>query len=255
MVDVRRRPDHRSELMSQLLLGETVGVLGGSRDGLWWRVENDADGYRGWVRNWGLAGATRRRVRRWAALARGRIVVPLVRATTRPGAGVPVAPLHWSSRIIPGGSRGGWRRVELPSGARGWVPGPALAVGRRGRIGLAERARGLLGTPYLWGGRTSLGLDCSALTQLMLAEQGIALPRDAAQQYRATRRLSGGEAPREGDLVFFSGRSGRPAHVGLLLGGGYYVQSRGSVRLNSIDEHNPLYDKGLHGTFMGARRP
>lgn len=254
-LDVRRRPDHRSELTSQLLLGETVRVLGGSRDGLWWRIENDADGYRGWVRIWGLAGAAPRRVRRWIELARGRIVTPIARATTRPGGGAAVTPLYWSSRVVPGGSRGAWRRVELPSGARGWVPRRAVAIGRRGRVGLAERARDLLGTPYLWGGRTALGIDCSGLTQLMLAEQGVAVPRDAAHQYRAARRLGRSEAPAEGDLVFFADRSGRPGHVGLLLGGGYFLQSRGVVRLSSLQEGNPLYDNGLRGTFLGVRRP
>jgi cell wall-associated NlpC family hydrolase len=255
VLDVRRRPDHRSELSSQLLLGETVRVLGGTRDRLWWRIENDADRYRGWVRAWGLAGASPRRVRGWIALARGRIVAPVVTATTRPGGEASVAPLYWNSRVIPRRSHGRWRHVELPSGARGWVPRRAVEVGRGARMGLGDRVRGLLGVPYLWGGRTARGIDCSGLTQQLLAEQGVGVPRDAAHQYRASRRLQRGEEPRAGDLVFFADRSGRVAHVGLMLGESYYVQSRGAVRLSSIHNDNALYDKELEGTLVGIRRP
>jgi hypothetical protein len=254
-LDVRRRADHRSELTSQLLLGETVRVLGGRADGSWWRIENHADGYRGWVRVWGLIGAPERRVARWRALARGRVVVPLVRATVRPGAGAALGPLYWNCRVIAGRTSGRWRQVELPSGARGWVPARALAVGRRRRFPLAERVQALLGTPYLWGGRTALGFDCSGLTQQLLVEQGVALPRDAAHQFRASRRLEGADRPGPGDLVFFKDRSGRVGHVGLLLGGDYYVQARGVVRVGSLDPGNPLYDKTLHGTIAGIMRP
>lgn len=255
VLDVRRRADHRSELVSQLLLGETVRVLGGRADGGWWRIRNDADGYRGWARTWGLIGGSPRRVRGWLAIARGRITSPLVLATLRPGGDAALGPLPWNARVIAGPARGRWRRIELPSGARGWVPKRAVAVGRTGRPTLADRVRSLLGSPYLWGGRTPAGIDCSGLTQQLLAEQGIAVPRDAAHQFRAATRLPGGEAARAGDLLFFTDRRGRVAHVGLALGGGYFVQSRGVVRLSSMLEDNPLYDNELHGTFVAARRP
>ncbi len=253
-LDLRRRADHRSELTSQLLLGETVRILGG-RAGAWWRVENGADGYRGWVRAWGLVTGSVRRVRGWSALARGRIAVPIVVATARAGGDTAVGPLYWNARVIPGRRAGRRRRVELPSGARGWIPATALAVGRARPPRLVDRVRGLLGAPYLWGGRTALGIDCSALTQQLLAEQGIAMPRDAAHQYRTCRRLPRGEPARAGDLVFFRDCARRIAHVGLVLGGGYYVQSRGTVRISSLDPENPLYDSELDGTFAGAARP
>jgi len=253
VLDMRRRPDHRSELTSQLLMGETVRLLARSRDGHWWRAENAADGYKGYVRGWGLLPASRARVERWLELARARVVTPSVRAVTSPGGDAQVVPLHWNARVIPRRSRAGWREVEMPSGARGWVPGSGVRVGG-GSVALEDRVRGLLGTPYLWGGRTALGLDCSALTQQLLFEQGISLPRDAAHQFRATRAIPPGEAPRAGDLIFFADRSGRVGHVGLHLGGGYFVQARGCVKLSAVHRHNPLYDKELGGTLLGSRR-
>src|SRR5262249_23980249 len=119
---------------------------------------------------------------------------------------------------------------------------------------LVERIRDLLGTPYLWGGRTPHGFDCSGLVQQLLAEQGIALPRDAHDQYLATRVDLGAKGPQGGDLVFFGRGRGRMQHVALVLGDGYYVHARGSVRLNSLDRGSPFYDKPLNAQIRGFGR-
>lgn len=254
-LDVRARAVHASELGSQLLMGEIVRILGRDRSGSWVRVENETDGYRGWCRTWGLVLVGSRRAARWRAAARVRVVRTHVEARQSPRADAIVSPLTWNARVIAGRARAGSRPVELPDGRRGWVPVAALASGRRGRVTIAARARSLLGIPYMWGGRSALAFDCSGLTQQMLAEQGVGLPRDAVQQYRVSRALSPGETPREGDLVFFGDRRGRAGHVGLLLGASYYVQARGRVRINSLDGSNPLFDNELDGTILGVRRP
>jgi gamma-D-glutamyl-L-lysine dipeptidyl-peptidase len=253
-LDVRRRPDHRAELGSQLLAGEVVRVLGGSRDRRWREVENLADGYRGWVRDWGLLEGPATRIARWSRAAAARVAALFVEVRVRPGAGALLSPLFWNARVILGGARGPHARIELPDGRRGWMPRRALAeaVTRRS---LADRAGGLLGIPYLWGGRTPLGFDCSGLTQQLLVERGVPLPRDAREQFEASKELRDGEQPRPGDLVFFGAR-GRPVgHVGIGLGGTLYAHCRGVVRLSSMDPRNPLYDKELAPQFRGWRRP
>jgi len=254
-LDVRRSPDHRSELGSQLLMGEVVRVLAASRDRLWWRVENATDGYRGWARNWGLIRATAARAARWKARATARIVRACVEALSVPRSGVPVSPLFLNSRLIPAGSRAGFRRLELPDGRRAWVPGAAVATGRRPGMDLLRRVRSLLGVPYLWGGRTATGFDCSGFTQQVLVEQRLALPRDAWQQYRVSLSLRAGEDARLGDLVFFGPPRGRASHVGLALGGGYFAHSRGQVRISSLDADNPVCDKDIVPQLMSIRRP
>jgi hypothetical protein len=254
-LDVRRSPEHRSELGSQLLLGEVVRLLATSRDGLWNRIENRADGYRGWVRNWGLVPVSAARAARWHARARARVVRACVGATSEPRGGPLASPLFLNSRIIPTGSRGGFRSLELPDGRRAWVPAAAVVIGRGPGVDLLSRVRGLLGVPYLWGGRTALGFDCSGFTQQVLAEQGVALPRDAWQQFGMSRALPNGESARIGDLVFFAARGSRPSHVGIALGAGYYAHSRGRVMIGSTDPRNPLCDKQLLAQFVAARRP
>jgi len=165
-----------------------------------------------------------------------------------------VSPLYLNSRVIETRHRGGWARVELPDGRRGWLPAQALASASE-RVGLVDRVMGLLGVPYHWGGRTPAGFDCSGFTQQVLAEQGVRLPRDAVHQMKASRRLGKHEEPLPGDLIFF-GAPGRPAsHVGVGLGGGYFAHCRGVVRIGSIERHNRLRDRELASLFRGWWRP
>ena len=248
-LDLRPRPDHRAELASQLLMGEVVRL--GARRGGWLRVVNEADGYRGWVREWGLVAATAERAKRWRRLATGHVSAPLAIVRTTRGGGVSVGPVFFGCRLIAGRASAGWRAVELPDGRRGWLETAAVRMASGPVPGLLARLGTLWGTPYLWGGRTPAGYDCSALVQQVLGEQGSALPRDAHEQFRRSRPLPAGEPPREGDLAFFSAGRGRVAHVGIALGEGYFAHSRGVVRVNSIDPSNPLCDNDLLPQFRG----
>jgi cell wall-associated NlpC family hydrolase len=253
-LDVRRRADHRAELTSQLLLGEIARILGRTTGTDWWRVENLADGYRGWVRGWGLVRVPATRARSWQSKATATVVWPVVDGRVAPGRGSLVSPLFLASRVIPGRRSGTYRRVELPDGRRCWLPDAALSGRGRG-IGLVDRVTSLLGVPYHWGGRTALGLDCSAFAQLVLGEQGIALPRDARRQFHASRPLPDGEEPGPGDLVFFAAARRPPSHVGIGLGGGYFAHCRGVVRISSLEPLNSLCDNELSCQYLAWRRP
>lgn len=253
-LDVRGRPEHRAEMTSQLLLGEVVRVDREGRAGSWLLVENERDGYRGWVRAWGVVRASARRARRWTELATAVVTAPIALASAVPGGRALVGPLFLHSAVIPHRRRAGHRLVELPDARRGWVPAAALGDGSP-RVDLVARVQTLLGVPYLWGGRTPAGLDCSAFTQQVLWEQGLRLPRDAAEQRSACRDLAGWREAGIGDLLFFAPRGGRVGHVGLSLGGGLYAHARGVVRVASIDPSNALYEKDLAGQFVAAGRP
>jgi cell wall-associated NlpC family hydrolase len=236
-------------------MGETVCLGPGAPRAGWRRVLSQADGYAGWVREWGLVPASAARARRWNQAATATVAVPLLPVLARPGSGIAVGPLFLGARVIPGRRRGDQRAIELPDGRRGWVE----ASGLRSRIaappGLLERVSSLLGVPYLWGGRTPAGLDCSAFVQLVLGEQGLSLPRDARDQHAACRRIPQGSSPRLGDLVFFAAPGRPPGHVGLALGDGYFAHSRALVRIASVERDNALCDKALLPQFLGWYRP
>jgi len=250
-LDVRKRPDHRSELGSQLLCGELVRVLARVDGDRWWRVAGQ-DGYRGWARSWGLAelpdaGA-------WERSARARLVVPCAFVRTRPKGGEVLGPVYLHSRLAPLARQGTWRQVGLPDGRRGWLRERDLAIGRGRRRPLADLVSDLMGIPYMWGGRTPMGFDCSGFVQQVMAGRNVDLPRDAHDQWRAVPRIRAGRAGR-GDLVFFGPRAGRVGHVGILLGRGVYAHARGVVRLNSLDPSNVLYDSELAESIRGFGRP
>ena len=253
LLDVRAEPRHAAELGSQLLMGETVELVTRSPREGWLRVRNEADGYTGWVRAWGLVAATRARARRWRRLARGVVAAPSASVRAGRGRGLAVSPVYLGSRLIASRPSRGWVRVELPDGRSGLIEAGALA-GRRAPS-LEERVSSLLGVQYLWGGRSPAGYDCSGFVQQVLLEQGLSLPRDAREQCRASRKLGGPAADRPGDLAFFR-RPGEPAsHVGIALGQGYFAHCRGRVVVASLNPDNPLCDKDLLPQFMGWFRP
>ena len=88
-----------------------------------------------------------------------------------------------------------------------------------------------------------------------MAERGVKLPRDAWQQRTACAPARAGSPPAEGDLLFFGTPRGRIAHVGIALGGGYFADCRGVVRIASLSVGNPLYDNALAKQYRGFRSP
>jgi cell wall-associated NlpC family hydrolase len=151
-----------------------------------------------------------------------------------------------------------WLPIRLPDGRSGWAQRPDLRpvvdpqTSANGRAEVIATARRFLGLPYLWGGTTPFGLDCSGMVQLAHRVFGITLPRDADLQW-ADRRLA--PVPRTrlrpGDLVFFGPRRGAVTHVGLALGRGSFIsattRSRPEVRVDSLSDP---YWKRL---YRGAR--
>lgn len=254
-LDVRRSPSHQAELGSQLLCGESVRILARTRDLQWARVENRSDGYRGWVRVWGLRECSPAEIRAWARTARWRLAVHQAVVRRGAGKGARVAPLFWNSRVVRLGGARGHARVALADGRQGWIESAALRPASRPAGPLIRLAEGFRGAPYLWGGRTPSGLDCSGFVQQVLGARGVCLPRDAHLQFEACRRIGARQARRPGDLVFFGRPRNRISHVGLLVQKDLYYHSRGSVDVSSLDPSNRLYDSALASMVRGFGRP
>jgi gamma-D-glutamyl-L-lysine dipeptidyl-peptidase len=193
-------PTVRAEQVTQLVLGATASVVESNGD--WRRVAIHSDGYHGWIHTGYLqevddkvAAEWQSRASGWSDGARvrlehGDIALPVSARVILQG-DVVVLPDEQRGRVIEGSIR------QLPE------------VQRAARTLSPERwARTyFLGSPYLWGGITSWGVDCSGLVQTTFAARGVQLPRDSAQQAGCGEQV-GAEAMRPGDLLFFSGESG-----------------------------------------------
>ena len=101
---------------------------------------------------------------------------------------------------------------------------------------LVENALMYLNAPYLWGGRSPLGIDCSGFTQMVYRLQGVDLPRDAYQQAEVGTTLSFVEESEPGDLAFFDNAEGTITHVGIILEDNHIIHASGKVRIDRIDQ-------------------
>ncbi|MGI6129127.1 MAG: NlpC/P60 family protein [bacterium] len=163
------------------------------------------------------------------------------------------------TRLVIKEERAGYVVVLLPDGREGQITADSLAFSTTrsepsARAQLAgatlDYAMLLLGTPYLWGGMTCLGIDCSGLIHIVYRSAGLLLPRDADQQYDYCRLVNG--PPSLGDLAFFSTEeTGLASHVGLCLGPDRFVHASsrlGGVVVTSLN--SPFYKE----RFLGWRR-
>jgi SH3-like domain-containing protein len=255
VVHLRDEPDPRSALLTQAVLGEPLDLMV-RREG--WLLVRTGDGYMGWVRRGGLSepGEEYRRLRETGAEARVRVREVLLREAPDERA-APVREAVFDSRLICMDRRDTWTRVVLADGIDAWVPGSALAgpgdMPRYPGAGhVLEAATSMLGAPYLWGGTSPKGFDCSGLVQRVFGHFGVLLPRDADRMQGALEGAWRGGEGEPGDILFFGEE--RPDHVGIALGGGAFLHASRWVRIQSLDPASRDYRSDLAASYRGAAR-
>ena len=122
--------------------------------------------------------------------------------------------------------------------------GASQPPGKHSKKDIVNTAYMYLHTPYLWGGRTPMGIDCSGLTQMVYRMNGISIPRDASQQIELGESLSFIEEAEPGDLAFFDDTEGNIIHVGIILENNQVLHASGKVRIDSIDQQG-IFNKEL----------
>jgi gamma-D-glutamyl-L-lysine dipeptidyl-peptidase len=245
VASLRARPNPRSELVTQEVFGKSV-LVAATRAG-WALVETagGGDSSRGWVgrRYLSFPDAWHPRylvIKRFATLRSGResaFVLPM------------------GSRLVPAGRAGSAMQVRLPGGGEGQVAARDLGmiVARRPLAGLSAIVRQVVGTPYLWGGTSTFGFDCSGLVQFVFALVGMHLPRNSYEQAKRGRRVGRLDDLRPLDLVFFATR-GAVDHVAIHLGSKKILHASGCVRIESLDPASKLFRADLASRLELARR-
>jgi len=219
VVPGRKEPNDRAEMITQLLFGEEYTVT--EEEEKWVKIKGTADDYECWID---------RKQHLESEPSEG------VLFTTGIGD-------YWlnndtSERILL--CPGSIIRKE-PSFFSNFAGEIELHMQSDDELALIDIATQYMNTPYLWGGKTELGIDCSGFTQVVMRALGISLPRDAWQQEQVGEQVKDMNEARAGDVAFFSSASAdkndkKVTHVGIILEDQYIIHASGSVRLDRIDD-------------------
>jgi hypothetical protein len=242
VADVYREPDFNSTMVTQALLGESCEILNQHKN---WLLIRQWDGYEGWVNHFFGVHSEEPYMSSHVCYS---LSTPLLDEPD----GEIFRKICFNCSLKAESTENGYR-VILPDGMNAWTnielyssPDPAT------RENILQSAFRFLGTPYQWGGKTPGGMDCSGFVQTVFKSAGVNLPRDAHQQEESLKNAQVElEEAGWGDLLFFS-ENGRVTHVAICTGEMEFINARGWVRKESLEENAHNFNKNLKSLFSSA---
>ena len=224
IIPLRKEASHRSELVSQLLFGETYRVV--LQQNGWLQISCNYDAYEGWIdtsQHYELSEKDFNGVNGCDAS----IALELVNSA---------ASSHHSIPVVAGSSLPFFDGLNFKIAKEKFIyNGQAIQPDTKNATMLERIALRYLNAPYLWGGRSPFGIDCSGFTQIVYKFSGIKLPRDAYQQAEHGSIVNFIEEAQPGDLGFFANEEGKITHVGIILKENKIIHASGKVRIDKID--------------------
>jgi cell wall-associated NlpC family hydrolase len=266
IADVRAEPDPTSELVTQALMNTPADP--GETRGDWTFVT--LSHYEGWVRNDELEEPIVKGFCKVGECCGTPLPFVAVIRTTRTSLYSDAQSDHtfgyaYLSTTLPllDLTEAGRVQVALPGERSAWLARPAIEISRQETAlprtsvaAITNYARSFLGVPYLWGGTSYEGIDCSGLTQLCYRMGGYVIPRDAHQQHAFLLQDVNRNQLQEGDLIFFGQQ--QITHVAMALNNHEYIHSEGQifhrVIINSFDPADEQYYQRLDEIFWEAKR-
>lgn len=227
LVAVRKEPSHGSEMVNQLLFGECFEQI--DINGDWMHIRASHDNYEGWIHQ---AQQTPLSLTEFNELKRSKpyLTYDLVQILINQNSIHSILlgsilPWYWGNTCRIGTNSyvfdGNAHLPEITGGAKAIV----------------ESAYMYLNAPYLWGGRSPFGIDCSGLTQMAYKLSGVPLKRDAWMQAEQGSTVHLVDEAQTGDLAFFDNEEGKITHVGIIAAKNKIIHSCGFVRVDAIDHH------------------
>ena len=269
---MRCAPDYESAMETQELMGTIVEIIGEKG---YWREILSPQPYKAWCTEKGIVEMSAEQIEGYKNAPKCMFMDLYGHLYEEPSLNS-----HTICDLVGGDilrlidKKGKWTKVQLPSGKCGWLISEhikphngfySISKGEGNRNSVSDEqmeaiistAFKLKGVPYLWGGMTPKGVDCSGLVRWSFLMNGILLPRNASQMIFCGDEVSLEEMQR-GDLVFFGtpasdGKPQRVTHVGIYIGNGRIIHSSHMVRVNSLNPTEPDYYENAH-RLIAARR-
>lgn len=236
IIPLRFEPSDRSEIVSQVLFGEHFEILEQLKQ--WSRIRMHYDGYEGWVDSKQYQNISETNFNQ---LSEEPIILnsDLIEYITGPNNLLIPIPLAASVSFIDN---------DKINTSHFDFEGTKVS-GIKDKKQLINTAFLYLNAPYLWGGKTPFGIDCSGFTQMVYKLNGYKLLRDASQQATQGEPLSFIEESEAGDLAFFDNEEGKITHVGIIMENNYIIHASGKIRIDRLDHsgiYNPEINKHTH---------
>ena len=234
IVPLRAEPSDKSELVSQLLFGEHFTIL--EQTEKWSKIELAFDKYQGWIDNKQfqiISSEDFDSLNKVAPIYAGDMVEFLHSADDQ----LTSIPLGSTLNVL----------KKTSTNPQKFTFEGRYITGTFSKSQFMKTAFMYLNSPYLWGGKTPFGIDCSGFTQMVYRINGHQIPRDASQQATIGEPLSFIEESEPGDLAFFDNAEGNIIHVGIIMDNNYIIHAHGKVRIDRLD-HLGIYnvDSGRH---------
>jgi uncharacterized protein YgiM (DUF1202 family) len=267
VANMRTDPGEDAELGTQVIMGSIVRIL--KKKGGWLYIQSP-DKYLGWADPDQMIRVTESEAEVWNKAQKVFVTAYHGFIHQSPNeSSYPVCDLSGGAVLKKRGTKGEWVEVELADGRNGFVQAASVIDHNLWGTKLTpdpekiERTgKFLMGVPYLWGGTSPKGVDCSGFTKTVFHLNGQMLNRDASQQADQGEPIEPGENfehLKKGDLLFYgrkaeNGKPERIVHVGIYLGNKEYIHSSGKVQINSFDPNSPLFNEYNLKRFVRARR-
>ena len=229
IVPVRSEPREKSEMCTQILFGEHYTII--DENAKWCQIKLAFDGYEGWIDRKMVNEIDEQNFLQLTEIPR--IVTTDVFNIVQPIGG-------YSNFLIVAGSSLPYFDKETRTFKIGntdySIQGNSIAVNQKNvREVIIENALKYFNAPYLWGGRSPFGIDCSGFSQVLYKMAGLSIPRDAVQQATLGDNLTFVEEALPGDLAFFDNEDGAIIHVGIIWEKNKIIHSSGKVRIDNVD--------------------
>ncbi len=262
VANLRTKPAHSAEMATQAIMGTPVRILKENDE---WLLVQTPDQYIAWTNASSIKQMNRSEINDWRNADRIIYTDTYGVISGDDKLTTVVSDLVAGTIVVKKSENKNITEVTLPDGRSGYVPNQkwlnlkqwkdTVSVTPSKLIATGER---FLGFPYLWGGTSTKGIDCSGFVKTTYFLNGIILERDASQQFKHGKEVDitiGWENLQKGDLLFFGSKEKkRITHVGMYIGDSELIHSSGSVHISSFDPKRENYSQNLFSILVGAKR-